>query len=495
VTPSLILTTVVAVAVGAIVAWLLMRAAGGRHLAEATAAQAARLAAAEARLAEAHTRSAELAARLGARDQEVSRLQSHASALSADKARLEGDVAAAADRNSLLQSAEQQLRDAFRALASEALQQNADAVLRLARATLGEMQTRTVADLDKRQQSISELVKPLADTLQQVDSKLGEVEKDRVTSTARLDEQLRTLGAGLSALNGQTGELVKALRQPHVRGHWGELQLKRVVELAGMLEHCDFLEQRTHTSAEGRFRPDLVVRLPGGKRIVVDAKAPLMAYLDSIDADADTRAARLAEHARQVREHLTRLASKAYWSQFDATPEFVVMFLPGEAFFSAALQYDPSLIEFGAAERVVPASPTTLIALLKAVAYGWRQERIAQNAEQISALGRELYNRLLVMATHFDEVRRGLEKTLDAYNRSVGSLESRVLPAARRFKELGAAPGADIEELKTIQTVPRTLQSPELAPLLDIVEAEPVDISDLAPGAALTSTTDDSERW
>jgi DNA recombination protein RmuC len=495
VTASLIITTAGAAAVGAIVAWLLMRAAGARHLAEATAAQAARLAAAEARLAEAHTRSADLVARLGARDQEVARLQSHASALFADKARLEGDVAAAADRNTLLQSAEQQLRDAFRALASEALQQNADAVLRLARATLGEMQTRTVADLDKRQQSISELVKPLADTLQHVDAKLGEVEKDRVTSTARLDEQLRTLGAGLSALNGQTGELVKALRQPHVRGHWGELQLKRVVELAGMLEHCDFLEQRTHTSTEGRFRPDLVVRLPGGKRIVVDAKAPLAAYLDAIDADAETRAARLAEHARQVREHLTRLASKAYWSQFDATPEFVVMFLPGEAFFSAALQHDPTLIEFGAAERVVPASPTTLIALLKAVAYGWRQERIAQNAEQISALGRELYNRLLVMATHFDEVRRGLDKAVDAYNRSVGSLESRVLPAARRFKELGAAPGADIEELKTIQTVPRTLQSPELAPLLGIVEAEAVDIPDLDPGAALTSTRDDGERW
>ena len=249
------------------------------------------------------------------------------------------------------------------------------------------------------------------------------------------------------------------------------------------------------TSVEGRFRPDLIVKLPGGKQIVVDAKAPLVAYLDSIDADAETRAARLADHARQVREHMTRLASKGYWSQFDATPEFVVMFLPGEAFFSAALQHDPSLIEFGAAERVVPASPITLIALLRSVAYGWRQERIAENAERISALGRELYNRVLAMASHFDEVRRGLEKALDAYNRSVGSLESRVLPAVRRFKELGAAPGADIDELKTIQTVPRTLQSPDLAPLLGIVDGDALDVRDLAPDAALTGSSDDGERW
>jgi DNA recombination protein RmuC len=485
----------IGVLVGGLLAWVLARAAGARRVAEARGAQAAQVGAAEARLDESAAWSADLSDRLRAREQEIERLHDRVSDVSAEKARLEGELAAAADRNALLKTAEETLRDAFRALASDALRTNSESMLRLARATLGEMQTHAVADLEKRQQSIAEVVKPLVDTLHLVDVKLGQVEMDRATTTAKLDEQIRTLGAGLTALNGQTGDLVKALRQPHVRGHWGELQLKRVVELAGMLDHCDFFEQQTTTSADGRFRPDLIVKLPGGKQIVVDAKAPLVAYLESIDADDETRAARLTDHARQVRDHMTKLASKAYWNQFEATPEFVVMFLPGEAFFSAALQCDPSLIEFGAAERVVPASPTTLIALLKAVSYGWRQERIAENAEQISALGRDLYNRVLAMSSHFDEVRRGLERAVDAYNKTVGSLEARVLPAARRFKELGAAPGAEIDELRPVQTAARTLQSPDLAPLLEIVEAETLDAVTIPPGAALSSRGDDSGRW
>ncbi len=255
-----------------------------------------------------------------------------------------------------------------------------------------------------------------------------------------------------------------------------------------MLEHCDFVEQQTTMTETGRIRPDLVVRLPGGKRVVVDAKAPLVAYLESLEGDDTLRAARLADHARHVRDHMTKLAGKAYWSQFDDTPEFVVMFLPGEAFFSAALQHDPALIEFGAEQKVVPASPTTLIALLKAVSYGWRQERIAQSAEQISALGRDLYNRVLAMASHFEEIRKGLERAVESYNRSVGSLESRVLPSARRFKDLGVVEGADIEPLSPVQTVPRRLQSSEVASLLDIVDAEA-----LVPAAL--DDPDTRDRW
>ncbi len=383
-------------------------------------------------------------------------------------AALEVRLQASDQRHTILSHAEQTLRDAFRSMASEALQANSQSLTALAQASLERTNEQVKGDLDRRQAAIADLVRPLADTLQAVDQKLGAVEKDRIAANASLAEQLKQVGFGLTSLQGETGKLVKALRQPHVRGHWGEVQLRQVVELAGMIEHTDFLEQVTVTTDDGRFRPDLVVRLPGGKRVIVDAKAPLSAYFDAVEAQDDVqRGIKLGDHARQVRDHLVRLGSKAYWSQFDDTPEFVVMFLPGEALFSAALSHDPLLIEHGIANRVVLASPTTLIALLKAVSYGWRQERLHANAQQISDLGRDLYQRLLVLATHYDDVKRGLDRAVDAYNRSVASLETRVLVTARRFRDLGASSGDDIPELETIEKTTRVVQAPEIRGLFE----------------------------
>jgi DNA recombination protein RmuC len=376
-----------------------------------------------------------------------------------------------------VEKAHAQLKDSFDALASATLRSATDEFLKLADQKLSNVQKDALGDIDKRQRAIDELIKPIRDALIQVDQKIGDAERGRVETGTTIRTLLNQLNQQQDRLRGETQKLVRALRTPSVRGRWGEMQLRRVVEIAGMLPYCDFEEQPSLISEDGRQRPDLLVKLPGGRTIVVDAKVPLESYLDAQDApDDEVRRQRLANHARQVRDHMTKLGSKAYWEQAQPSPDFVVMFLPGESFFQSALQDDPALIDFGVRCQVFPASPITLIALLQVVAQGWRHERLARNAEEIQSLGKELYSRVSKMTEYLDTLRMRLDSTVKAFNDTVGSYETRVLVTARKFKELGATSGTEIEALQSIDTAPRILHSANLLGLPeDVIEAETVE--------------------
>ncbi len=386
---------------------------------------------------------------------------------------LEKERAVHAERLKAYEDAKARMREAFQALSADALKSNNESFLQLAETRLRDARTEATADIDARKTAIENLLAPMAKTLDQVDREIKDAERARAASGATLIQKIASLDAVGQDLRTQTLRLVDALKRPGVRGRWGELQLKRVVELAGMVEHCHFTEQQTIDGDEGRIRPDVIVHLPGGKNIVIDSKVPLDAYLQAIEApDEAARQKLLLDHARQVRTHLSQLSAKGYAAQVQPSPDFVVMFLPGEMFFSAALEQDPSLIEFGVERKVIPASPTTLIALLRAVSYGWQQEAVAENAQKISELGRNLYDALRSLAGHFDDVGSRLKASLEAYNRAVGSLEGNVLIKARKFKDLQAANSEDIKSLEPIDRVPRMLQAGELTDGLPFHDAE-----------------------
>ncbi|MFL5311080.1 MAG: DNA recombination protein RmuC [Myxococcales bacterium] len=426
---------------------LLARREEGATLAARIAERDAQLGAAREELARAFAREAQM----------HDSLRAEAARGAALEASLEAERRAGEERARVFEENRARLLESFQALSGEALRSNSEAFLREARLSMEKFQEAARGDLDQRHKAVAELVQPVREKLERFEGNIQQLEKERGAAYAGLSTQVR-------ALLDETGKLTNALRSPSVRGRWGEMHLRRTVELAGMLDHCDFAEQVTVRSEDGVLRPDLVVRLPAGRTVLVDAKVPMTAYLDAAEtSDEPARAAHLRAHAAQVRQHVSQLARKTYWEAFEDSLELIVLFLPHDALFSAALEHDRELLEHALRYRVVLATPTTLAALLLTIAHGWKQEKLAINAREIANLGRDLHKRISDSARHLAKLGRQIDGTVRAYNEAVGSLESRVLPGARRFQELQAANvDVEIESLLPIETAPRPLLAPEL---------------------------------
>jgi DNA recombination protein RmuC len=370
------------------------------------------------------------------------------------KVRREEETKALKEKIEALDRAEQKLSNAFKSLSSDALKSNNKTFLELAKSTFQNFHDGAKGDLEKRQQAVQYFIKPLEQSLKKVSDKMQEIEKGRIESSSSLNQQIKSLSETQIGLQQETGNLVSALRKPGIRGSWGELQLRRAVEFSGMVEYCDFTQQESTTSENGRYRPDMIVNLPNGRRIIVDAKTPMHSYLKAIESKEKSKQNTLLKsHARDLRERIKELSLKKYWEQFDQTPELVILFLPNEMLFRVALEQDASLIEFGTKSKVILSSPTTFIAILRAVAYGWQQDKITMHAKQIKELGQDLYDRIGVLAEHWATLGKHLDKTIDSYNKAIRSVETRILVTARKFKDLGSATDKEISELEPVEKV------------------------------------------
>lgn len=411
--------------------------------------------------------------------------------------RIRHEEASFAEKKSILEQAKTELSDAFMATAAEALNANNNSFLSLAKTRLETEEIKAKHDLDDRRDEIARLVDPISNALSALNEKVGSLEEKRVDAYASLNKAVESMSGGQTDLREETKRLVQALRSPVTRGRWGEMQLRRALELAGMVPHSDFVEQQTLENDDGRLRPDVIVKLPTGRSVVVDSKVPLDSYLEATNAsDESLRSQYLKQHARVVRDHIKALSGKAYWETASPSLEMVVLFLPGEMLYGAALEHDPSLIEFGAQHKVILATPTTLIALLRVIAYGWRQENLEENARNISAIGRELYDRLTLFATHLQKLGKSLNSTVKAYNKAIGSIEGRVLVSARRFKDMGVVTpdSAEIEILSDVTRDVRQLLAPEVPEEIEVgLSSEPHDyqVVDVNPGTHDETVSDD----